>query len=338
MTRRDFSMRILIIGSKNDWRMEAAVERALRREGHETLLIDDRRHKRLFGWSLTQRWALRQRKKFRPDFVFLSKCRALAAETVAEIISGVQNAMWYHDALWYNDPARPDIAHILKIGRVARTFFVTGFEKEWARHGVNAKWLPSAGNSQIRPVPRDERFASDIAFIGAGYDPDRARLLVEVARHFDLRVWGPGWEEWKGKLNWTGRSVERNEFAAVCSSTKIMLGINPTKGSGGSFISDRLWMVMLAGAFHLGQRSRPIDELLIEGRHVAWYDDVTSCIEKCEYYLAHSAERDEIRLEGERYVRANHTYDQRIINVLEDREFSLPSQVVEATKSRGRER
>jgi hypothetical protein len=39
-------MRILMIGSNNPWRMEAALERAFRRAGHETLLIDDSRLKR----------------------------------------------------------------------------------------------------------------------------------------------------------------------------------------------------------------------------------------------------------------------------------------------------
>src|SRR5215213_5903441 len=104
-------MRILLIGSQNQWRMEAAVERAFQRAGHQTLLIDDRRHKRRFGWALTQRWARRQRRKFKPDFVFLSKCQALAPETVEEIIFGLPNAMWYHDALWYRDVDRPAVAH-----------------------------------------------------------------------------------------------------------------------------------------------------------------------------------------------------------------------------------
>ena len=36
-------MRILMIGSNNPWRMEAALERAFHRAGHDTLLIDDRR-------------------------------------------------------------------------------------------------------------------------------------------------------------------------------------------------------------------------------------------------------------------------------------------------------
>ncbi len=65
-----------MIGSTNRGRMEAALERALRRAGHETLLIDDRRVKRLIGKSLTQRWAVRHASNFRPDFVFLSKCLA----------------------------------------------------------------------------------------------------------------------------------------------------------------------------------------------------------------------------------------------------------------------
>lgn len=50
-------MRILLVGSDNPWRMEAAVERAMRRAGHVTMLIDDRRTKRLIGWRLTQLWA-----------------------------------------------------------------------------------------------------------------------------------------------------------------------------------------------------------------------------------------------------------------------------------------
>ncbi|HUQ20416.1 MAG TPA: glycosyltransferase [Gemmatimonadaceae bacterium] len=314
-------MRVLIIGSSHPWRMEFACELALRRAGHETLLIDDRRKKRLVGWRLTQWWALRSAKNFRPDFVFLSKCHALEPDTVASIIAGVPNAMWYHDALWFRDVDRPAIAHIVKIGQLANTFFVTGFENEWARHGLRAKWLPSAAAAEIHPAPKDPAFASDIAFIGAGYDPDRARLLVEVSRHHDVRVWGPAWEDWKDQLNWTGRSVEGRDFAAVCSSTKIMLGINPTKGSNGNFISDRLWMVILAGAFHLGQRSPGIDSMLREGEHAAWYDDAASCIEQCDYYLANPDKREAVRAEGERYVRANHTYDQRIENLLYDREY-----------------
>ncbi|HEX2780822.1 MAG TPA: hypothetical protein VHM30_15075, partial [Gemmatimonadaceae bacterium] len=211
-------MRILILGSSNPWRMEAAVERALARLGHRTLLLDDRRTKRLIGHALTQRLIAARARSFAPDFVVLSKCHALTPETVASIIAGRPNAMWYHDPQWHRDLHRPDIAHIAAIGRLADSFFVTGFDAEWRAHGLRAKLLPAAGDAAIVPVPTDPRFASDLAFIGSGYDPERAALLVELARREQVRVWGPGWDRWREELNWNGRSVEGREFAAVCSS------------------------------------------------------------------------------------------------------------------------
>ncbi|HVF40227.1 MAG TPA: glycosyltransferase [Gemmatimonadaceae bacterium] len=318
-------MRVLIIGSNNPWRMEAAVERALLRAGHDTLIVDDRRVKRLIGRRLTQRWALRQAERFAADFVFLSKCLALDPETVSHIVERKSNAMWYHDPQWHADLDRPDIAHIATIGRLSRIFFVTGFEDEWRRIGLPAAFLPAAGDSGIHPVPRDSQFASDIAFIGTGYDPERTRLLLQVAARHDLRVWGPGWEEWKSQLKWTGRSVEGRDFAAVCSSSAITLGINPARAAGGvNYTSDRTWMVMLAGGFYLAQRTPGIAAMLRDEEHCAFYDDVESCLAQCERYLADTAARDRIRTAGERYVRDNHTYDQRIANLLEGRAYMNP--------------
>ena len=318
-------MRILLIGSDNPWRMESAVERAMQRAGHTTLLIDDRRMKRLIGWRLTQLWARWQTEKFAPDFVFLSKCLALDPGTVSDIIVGKPNAMWYHDPQWYKDLDRPDIRHIATIGRIARTFFVTGFEDEWKANGLNAVFLPAAGDAGIKPVAPEERFGSDVAFIGTGYDPERAKILIEVARHFDLRVWGPGWDNWRDKLTWNGRSVEGKEFAAVCSSSGVTLGINPARARGGiSYTSDRTWMVMLAGGFYLAERTPGVAAMLRDGEHCAFYHDTASCIEMCSRYLRSPGEREEIRIQGERFVRACHTYDQRISNILENRAFVNP--------------
>ena len=305
--------------------MERAVERSLRRAGHTTLLLDDRKLKRRIGKALTRTWITRRASQFSADFVFLSKCLALDLETVERLIAGRDNAMWYHDPQWHRDLHRTDIAHIAAVGRLTKTFFITGFADEWRAHGLPAKLLPAAGDSGISPEPFNQRFASDVAFVGTGYDPERARLLLEVARKFDIRVWGLGWEPWARELNWGGRPVEGDEFEAVCSSSRITLGVNPARAAGAStYTSDRTWMALLAGAFLLAPGTEGMKWMLRGGEHCAWYHDVESCLGRISYYLEHDSERKHIQVEGEKFARRFHTYDQRIANLLEHREFVNP--------------
>src|SRR5438046_10483588 len=88
--------------------MEKCTERALKRDGHKTLLIDDKRAARLIGRKLTQKWALSHARRVKPDFVFLGKCHGLDVETVATILQGKPNAMWYHETQRSKRTYRPD--------------------------------------------------------------------------------------------------------------------------------------------------------------------------------------------------------------------------------------
>ena len=318
-------MRILVIGSANPWRMESGVERALQRLGHNTALIDDRRAKQRLGLALAQKYARWKVRRFRPEFVILGKCLGLTLDTVHEILRGLPSAMWYMDAPWYQFPERPDVAHIKSVGHLAGTFFVNGFEDQWRAMGLNAKYLPAAADRDIRPVQPDGRFASDIAFIGTGYDPERAELLLRLAEREQVKVWGTGWDRWKDKLNWSGRPVEGHDFARVCSSSKIVIGINPQMmRDATNSASNRMWITTLAGAFYLGPGTPGIGSLMRDGVHCGWYRDEEELFSKARYYLSNHRERIRVREQGEAFVRANHTFDQRAINLINDREFVNP--------------
>ena len=318
-------MRVLLIGSAHPWRMERAVQRALRRAGHRALLIDDRRLKRRLGRRLTQEVTRRTARWFRPDFVLLSKCHALDVETVSAVIRGRPNAMWYHDAGWFAEPERPDVKAVIEVGRLADVFFVTGYEEEWRRHGLRAEFLPAAADRHIVPVPPRPEYASEIAFTGTGYDATRAEFLVDLSRHFRVRVWGTRWEPWRDRLDWSGRPVEGEEFAAVCSSSAITLGILPAAmRTATNAASDRTWMTILAGGFYLGPGVPGVAQLLRDGEHCAWYGDFDECVAKAERYLRDPAGRERVRATGERFVRQHHTYDARIGPLLAREPFVNP--------------
>jgi hypothetical protein len=318
-------LRILIVGSGKKWRMERSTQRALVRDGHTTRLFDDSRNRQLLGGSLTQKRALAVARKFKPDFVILGSCQALELPTVEGIVGGKRSAMWYHDAPQYRYINRPDVAHVAAVGKLAESFFVSGFVDEWKALGLRAKFLPSSADKELGPTKPNKRFASDVAFIGSGSDRSRATFLSKLAKRFDLKVWGEGWEEWRKQLNWSRRPVYGHEFAAVCSSAKILLGINPQSARGATnYTSERTWMTVQAGGLYLGQATDGITSLLREGDHCAWYKDLESCIERCAYYLANPATRERVRIQGQHFVAEHHTYDQRIHNILAGEEFVNP--------------
>ena len=152
--------------------MERSTERALKRAGHTTRLFDDKRSRQLIGSRFVQRRALAVAASFKPDFVLLGKCQALALDTVGKIIAGKPNAMWYHDPPSFRNIKRPDIAHVAEVGRMSQTFFVSGFVDEWRKLGLPAKFLPSAADKDLGPRKAETNLGSDVAFIGH----DGARL------------------------------------------------------------------------------------------------------------------------------------------------------------------
>lgn len=296
----------------------------MERAGHVARVFDDRRSRRQIGFRLTQ-WRCRgAAARFRPDFVLLFKCHGLALDTIAALIRDRPNAAWLHDPQWYADLDRPPIAHIAAVGNLAATFFVTGFTDEWQGVRPGTRFLPAAGAREIVPVVRDPRFASLVAFIGSAYDDSRADFLAALTKEVHVRVWGPGWEAWRGRVDWTGRSVEGRFFSAVCSSADIVLGVLPARAATATtYASDRLWMSLLAGGFYLGPWRREL-EMMLGADRCAWYRDFDDCVSQARFYLANPGQRERIRIAGEAFAREHHTYDARVPFLLGGREWVNP--------------
>ena len=304
------------------------MQRALRRAGHTTLLFDDRRWKRHIGWRWTQRMALRAAERFRPDFVFLSKCLALYPETVAAIVRDRPNAMWYHDPHSYRGVASGQSAHVLSIARLSQTFYVTGFAAEWRALGLPAKFLPAAGDASIVPVAPQSRYACDVAFIGSADDGPRAEFIMRLAERVPLHVWGPGWDSRRSRFAGGGSFIKGRAFAAACASAKVMLGIHAVdpvaEASADGYTSDRTWMVFLAGACYVASGTTGLGRLVRDGEHCALYDDADSCVELVRHYVADADGRARLRTQAEQFARNYHTYDQRIATLLAGSEWANP--------------
>lgn len=312
------------MGSGKPWRLEASVERALQRAGHHTLLIDDRKLRRNLGVSLSQRWIKARAASFGADLIFLGKGQGLELDTAYQLFRGRRTVLWYQDAPYHSQSHRPEIAHLIDVGRMCDVFFVTGYAREWEALGLRARFLPAAADRDLIPTPPRAEFAAEVAFIGTGYDEERARFLVDLSAHVPVRVWGEHWERWTHALAWSGRRVDGADFAAACSSAKIVLGILPTIAANATdYASDRMWMTALAGGFYLGPRTHGADALLRDGVHCGLYDDFNSCVRKVHHYLRDANARERTRQAGEHFVRTRHTFDQRVPHLLSGKAFGM---------------
>ena len=318
-------MRILVTGSARPWRIESCFERAFRRAGHTTLLVDDSRLAHTIGRAATQQWVRFRAERFKPDFVLLSRCKGLELETIDALIHDRENAMWCSDAQWHRFVStRDDIRRIAAVAKMASRLWVPEFVDEWRALGHDAHWLPFAGDRDIRPVPSNRALAADVAFLGSGHDEERARFIIALARRIRLRVWGEGWEQWRDQLDWAGSPAEGRGFAAVCSSAHATLGVNAASAPDVPLYSDRVFLVMLAGGFYVGAGGRHAEQMVAGGEHCAWYSSLDDCVAQLRHYVGDAATRNRVRARGERFVREHHTYDQRVGHLLTGAPYTPP--------------
>ena len=317
-------MRVLVIGRSRRRDIEASIYRALRRAGHRAAIVDERRALHTFGLGVSSRWVHARAALFRPDHVILGKPIGVRPEDIRRISERAQTVMWYRDLRI--PPARA----ILERARQAHTVFLTAggqaplFEEAGA---PRALFLPDGVDPELdAPAAPHPDFACDIAFLG-GADQHRAQLLERLAMRWNVRTWGKGWARWGARVGWTGRTAHYDDFRLVCASAKIVLGMervffasDPVWG----YTSNRLWRVLAARGFYLGAAAPGLGEILRDGEHCAYYDDVDHAEAQVARYLAKDAERDRIRHAGHDFVLAHHTLDHRLHNLLTGAPFENP--------------
>jgi spore maturation protein CgeB len=60
-----------------------------------------------------------------------------------------------------------------------------------------------------------------------------------------------------------------------------------------------------------------MDKMVIPGKQVAVYDDLDDCVSQAKYYLDNPAERETIAGAGYLHVRARHTYDDVVGQIID---------------------
>jgi hypothetical protein len=137
----------------------------------------------------------------------------------------------------------------------------------------------------FRPVNRDPQWDYDIAFIGQR-SHRRARLLEVLEKNgYRCGFHGPGFRN----------PVYREGFATLCSSAKVVLGMNFGEWDG-LFFSVRAWMTLACGACFLPEYVTGMEEVFTNHQNVAWWRSDEDLLAQLDRYVRKDSGHERSRI------------------------------------------
>lgn len=259
----------------------------------------------------------------KPNLIFITKGEIIlpdAVKTIKRLIGAVV-------INWYFDQYGKCEDWIINLNRETDIYFqTTGWSEQlrsYIQHGVRrAYWLPQGIEPEVhKPATLNnddnELYKSDVTFIGTYYDwaKEKIALFDSLSKTGCLfKIWGP--KGWPLRFPYQGRPVYDNEFAKVCSASKIVININSTFSDIPFYLSDRYYLTLGTGVFSLVKYVPGLEKIFNNREHLVWFQTVDECIELIKHYLSHPEERRSIAKAGCEEVHKKHTYWHRIRHML----------------------
>ncbi len=174
---------------------------------------------------------------------------------------------------------------------VAQKDYVPRYEENGCR---NVHWLPLACDPEIHRY-HNLPLNYDICFLG-GISPERKEMLSRLERRFRLLA---------------GHQY-LHDMARTYSQSRIVLN-----RSIKADLNMRVFEALSCRRLLLTDRiANGLEELFIDKKHLALYDNDEDLEQKIHFYLEHDQERERIALEGQQEVHHQHTYAHRAKRML----------------------
>lgn len=316
-------MKVLIIGAtKKNHRTEYYIRRAFERSGHRVYGFNNNRWQHFLGRGMGLMLSAFI-SRTRPDLVLMTKGRYLDRRTVSRISRKRRCIMWYFDA--HDKPPE----HVLELASAVDTLFLTNKGQMEAYRNAGAKsigFLPQACDSEHhRPAPFNDEEPYEVSFIGDSLSSRyRYALMKDLSKHFDVHLWGQRNTEPVGNCTIHPFHVANRELARVVGQSKVVLGCHAFESlnSLNSYASNRVWLTLGCGGFYIGHNTPGMSTVIPGGKYCDYYDSIDDLISKIKYYTARPELRRRIRTAATTWVHSEHTFDQRIWNILNGTPYS----------------
>ncbi|HSE66126.1 MAG TPA: glycosyltransferase [Gemmatimonadales bacterium] len=318
-------MRVAVVGAGSPLKTEASITRACRSLGCETLHLNVPGSSQWLG-PLAPPFLWRRVAGFRPDIVILTvRAIRLGEHYLARIAEQFPTAFWYFDYLLTNDAVR--------VARLAETTFVSSTQHVGHLEGAGVGrvlFMPQGVDPEVDRPPDEipDSFRCEVSFIGSGQYQARHEPLRRIAASARLQVRGPGWTPAPPGIPVGGGETRGVPFTQATAGAAICLGLHayPEQALGGYSSSNRMWKVLGAGGFFLGEHSAGIEAFARDGVHCVWFHSPDEMMARISHFLGRPDERKAIAAMGRTHALAKHTYAHRLQLMLRGKGYETPGE------------
>jgi spore maturation protein CgeB len=200
-------------------------------------------------------------------------------------------------------------------------------EKIRAAGAGEVHYLPTACDPHFHTplkLSADERakWGSPISFVGAGYH-NRQQMFASLA-YEPFKIWGSEWplcKPFDRLVQEQSRRIAPEEYIKIFNSTDVNLNLHSsTERDGvdpfGDFLNPRTFELAACSAFQLVDERSLLSEAFDIGKEMITFRNAADLKEKIHYYLKHPEERAAIAEKARARVLKDHTYDQRLEQML----------------------
>ena len=305
-----------------------SISQALQRAGHDILEFEYRH--RPAGWPpgtgriwrnhVMPRRLLKEARRFSPDLLWIAKGEAITGALVREVRTetGCRVVNWFPDPnlfAYTNVVAQlPHLNLLLSKNRadVDRLLGTGPPIGHLMQHCADTA-LHVENNAAAEKL---EEYKCDVAVVGSCY-PYRESLVARLL-DYDLRVWGPGWENSslarQKPACVVGAEARSFEQAMVFQGARVNLNTHHPADS--TAMNQRLFDIAGSAGCQLADGPRELDGIFEDSIDLQLFDSPSELRTKLDYLLQHPDHRSQTAHHARARVADGHTYDDRVAEIM----------------------
>lgn len=272
------------------------------------------------GENSAEETLLAQVRDFEADVIYVQDVHYVTDETLANLKRETRTLV----CQLATEPPSLDRLRVFDLVVTCLPSFVQRFNA----HGVRTELLSLAFDERVLDVVAEggrSPVVRDAVFVGSLGRTQHRRsngILARAARRVPIDFWGYGghlWPPWSPvKRRYHGEAWGADMYRVLAEARIV---INRHGSIAGPYaVNMRMYEATGMGALLLTDNGEHLHDLFEPGAEAVSYDSASQLVDRLRYYLEHDNERSEIAAAGQTRTLRDHTYRQRmreLVGILE---------------------